>query len=211
MLVLGLSSLRASSEGVRPDAPSGRRSIIADSAYGSEENYAYLNQEQVGNYLKYNFFGKEQRPRYKSNPFAADQLKYVPENDELICPAGKRLVYQYTFHQRTDNGYRGERRHYQAEDCTGCPLKAQCHKAQGNRRVQISFQLQAWRRQASQNLTSEIGKKLRSQRGVEVESVFGLLKEDWGFRRFLLRGLEKVKTEIGLRYIAHNIAKLAVQ
>lgn len=185
--------------------------VIADSAYGSEENYAYINQEQVGNYLKYNFFGKEQRPRYKPNPFAADQLKYDPEKNELICPAGKRLIYQYTFHQRTDNGYRGERRYYQAEDCTGCPLKAHCHKAKGNRRVQISFQLLAWRRQASQNLTSEIGKKLRSQRGVDVESVFGRLKEDWGFRRFRLRGLDKVKTEIGLLCIAHNMAKLAVQ
>jgi len=187
------------------------KNVIADSAYGSEENYAYLEQEQVGNYLKYNSFGKEQRPRYKPNSFAADQLKYDPETNELICPAGKRLTYQYTFHQKTDNGYRGERQYYQAEDCTGCPLKVQCHKAKGNRRVQISFQLQAWRQQASQNLTSEVGKKLRSQRGVEVESVFGRLKEDWGFRRFRLRGLEKVKTEFGLLCIAQNLAKLAVQ
>jgi hypothetical protein len=36
------------------------KNVIADSAYGSEENYAYINQEQVGNYLKYNSFGKEQ-------------------------------------------------------------------------------------------------------------------------------------------------------
>jgi hypothetical protein len=49
------------------------QNVIADSAYGSEENYAYLEQEQVGNYLKYNTFGKEQRPRYKPNP-AADQM-----------------------------------------------------------------------------------------------------------------------------------------
>jgi transposase len=187
------------------------KNIIADSAYGSEENYAYLEQEQVGNYLKYNSFGKEQRPRYKPNSFAADQLKYDPETNELICPAGKRLTYQYTFHPKTDNGYRAERHYYQAKDCTGCPLKAQCYKSMGNRRVQISFRLQAWRRQARQNLTSEQGKKLRSQRGVEVESVFGRLKGDWGFRRFLLRGLEKVNTEIGLLCIAHNMAKIAVQ
>jgi hypothetical protein len=45
---------------------------------------------------------------------------------------------------------------------------------------------------------------------VEVESVFGRLKEDWGFCRFLLRGIEKVKTEFGLLCIAQNMAKLAV-
>lgn len=187
------------------------KKIIADSGYGSEENYAYLNQEQLGNYVKYNTFGKEQRARYKPNPFAGDQMAYDAEKDELICPAGKRLTYQYRSHPKTDNGYRGERRCYQAEDCDGCPLKEQCTKAKGNRRVYLGLQLQAWRQQARENLTSEEGKRLRALRGVEVESVFGRLKEDWGFRRFLLRGIEKVRTEFGLLCIAHNMAKLAVQ
>lgn len=187
------------------------KKVIADSGYGSEENYAYLNQEQVGNYVKYNTFGKEQRPRYKPNPFAADQMTYDAEKDELICPAGKRLTYRYSTHPKTDNGYRAERRCYEAEDCTDCPLKEQCTRAKGNRIVKKAFQLQVWREQARKNLTSEEGKKLRSLRGVEVESVFGRLKEDWGFRRFLLRGLAKVKTEFGLLCIAQNMAKLAVQ
>ena len=121
------------------------------------------------------------------------------------------MSYQSTSHPKTDNGYRAERRIYEAQECNGCPLKGQCTKALGNRRAEISFQLQAWRLQARQNLTSEHGKRLRSQRGVEVESVFGRLKENWGFRRFLLRGIEKVKTEFGLLCMAHNIAKLAVQ
>jgi transposase len=186
------------------------RNVIADSAYGSEENYAYLEQEQVGNYLKYNTFGKEQRPRYKPNPFAVDQMAYDAEKDELICPAGKRLSYQYSTHPKTENGYRGERRCYEAQECTGCPLKVLCTKAQGNRKAYLGLQLKAWRQQARENLTSEQGQKLRSLRGVEVESVFGRLKEDWGFRRFLLRGIEKVKTEFGLLCIAQNMAKLAV-
>ncbi len=187
------------------------KNVIADSAYGSEENYAYISQKQVGNYLKYNTFGQERHPRYKPNPFASDQLEYDPKRDELLCPAGKRLTYRYTFYRETDNGYRGERRCYEADDCSDCPLKIQCTKAKGNRRVELSFQLKAWRKQASQNLSSEKGQKLRSLRGVEVESVFGRLKEDWGFRRFLLRGLQKVKTEFGLLCIAQNMAKLAVQ
>jgi len=186
------------------------KNVIADSAYGSEENYAYLEQEQVGNYLKYNTFGKEQRPRYKPYPFAADQMAYDAEKDELICPAGKRLTYRYSFYSKTENGYQGERRCYQSEDCSGCPWKEQCTQAKGNRQVKMAFQLKVWRQQASQNLTSEAGKKLRSLRGVEVESVFGRLKEDWGFRRFFLRGIAKVKTEFGLLCIAQNLAKLAV-
>jgi hypothetical protein len=37
--------------------------------------------------------------------------------------------------------------------------------------------------------------------------VFGHIKEDRRFRRFLLRGLETVKTEWGLLRIAHNLLK----
>jgi hypothetical protein len=46
---------------------------------------------------------------------------------------------------------------------------------------------------------------------MEVEIVLDRIKQDWGFRRFTLRGMEKVKTEWSLLYINHNIAKLAVK
>jgi hypothetical protein len=68
-----------------------------------------------------------------------------------------------------------------------------------------------FRAQARTNLLSDQGRKLSIQRSVDVESVFGQLKHNWGFRRFLLKGKEKVRTEWGILCIAHNIAKLAVQ
>lgn len=66
------------------------------------------------------------------------------------------------------------------------------------------------RAQAKALLLSEQGIALRKQRSTDVETVFGRIKQDWGFRRFLLRGMEKVKTEWGLLCIAHNLAKLAI-
>jgi hypothetical protein len=66
-----------------------------------------------------------------------------------------------------------------------------------------------YRRKARENLTSEEGQQLRAKRSVEVESVFGHLKQNMGLRRFRLRGLEKVKAEFGLVSIAHNMKKLA--
>jgi transposase len=47
--------------------------------------------------------------------------------------------------------------------------------------------------------------RLRKQ---TVEPVFGQMKECRGFRRFLLRGLEKVRGEWSLACIAHNLLKL---
>jgi transposase len=42
-----------------------------------------------------------------------------------------------------------------------------------------------------------------------VEPVFGQVKQARGFRQFLLRGIEKVKTEWALICTAHNLTKLA--
>jgi hypothetical protein len=59
------------------------------------------------------------------------------------------------------------------------------------------------------NLCSEIGLKTRSFLLVEVESVFGDIKGNFGVRRVLLKGLERVKIEWGLHSIRHNMRKMA--
>ena len=42
-----------------------------------------------------------------------------------------------------------------------------------------------------------------------VEPVFGQIKQARGFRQFLLRGVEKVRSEWALVCIGHNLTKLA--
>lgn len=186
------------------------KNAVADSAYGSEENYAYLEKEGIQAFVKYNSFHQETKPRHKPNPFAAEQMPYDEAEDTFTCPNGQPLRYKATHQHRSDNGFESERRVYECADCSQCPLKEKCTKAQGNRQIQVSFRLRAMRAQAKDLLLSEQGTALRKQRSIDVETVFGRIKQDWGFRRFLLRGLEKVKTEWGLLCIAHNLAKLAV-
>ena len=188
--------------------------IIADAAYGSEENYAYLEEHHLGNYLKYNNFYHDTRdPRKtKEDPkhlYRADHFPYDAEKDEFICPENKRLRYVRTGPYTSENGYQTERRHYECADCQGCPNKEKCTTSPGNRQVWKSPKLMAFQQQARNNLTSVEGKKLRARRSVEVETVFGHIKHNMRFRRFMLRGLEKVKIEWGLLGIAVNMQKMA--
>lgn len=202
-------------EGVRQGLKRIPKKVVADAAYGSEENYAYLERNQVENYLKYNTFYQD--THHYRNPevirklkFQSDHFEYDLEKDQFICPAKNRLDYMFTGKYRSDNGYESQRRHYECGDCQDCPLKPECTKAKGNRRIQVSFKLLEYRKQARNNLISDQGQQLRTQRCVEVETVFGHIKHNMGFRRFHLRGLKKVKTEWGLVCIAHNMRKLAV-
>ena len=190
------------------------KKIVADAAYGSEENYAYLEQHQAENFLKYNTFYQDTHhyrdPKVlRAHQFRAENFTYDPATNTFLCPANQRLHFQYTTRYTSDNGYQSTRQVYEGFDCADCPLRSQCTKAKGNRQIRISFSLLEYRRQARENLTSEEGQRLRAQRSIEVETVFGHVKHNMGFRRFHLRGLEKVKTEWGLVSIAHNMQKLA--
>jgi len=57
-------------------------------------------------------------------------------------------------------------------------------------------------------MATEKGKKVYSLRKITVEPVYGNIKQNLGFREFLLRGLEKVKIEMNLACIAHNLQKI---
>jgi transposase len=186
-------------------------SLIADAGYGSEENYAYLAEKQVAAYVKYNTFHYEQKRHRKNNKkkYRPENFIYLPEVDQYECPQRQRLSYQYTKKYVTDNGYETRRRIYGGAACQDCPVMRECTQSKYQRRLWVGVELRKMKKAAHERLLSPRGKALRSQRPIEVEAVFGRLKQNWGFRRFMLRGLEKVKTEWGLLCIAHNLAKMA--
>ena len=74
--------------------------------------------------------------------------------------------------------------------------------------MRVNQVLLEYRPQTLENLISEEGALLRMNRSVQVEGVFGVLKEDYGFRRFLARGKQNIETQFFLLAFAFNIRKL---
>lgn len=64
------------------------------------------------------------------------------------------------------------------------------------------------RQESYENILSETGIRYRMNRSIQVEGAFGVLKNDYGFQRFLLRGKTKVKLEILLLCVEYNINTL---
>lgn len=182
-------------------------SLTADAGYGSEENYEYLEQFAIKPFVKYGYFDKEQKEKNPGNPFQPDYLHYNQTTDTYTCPMGQTMSFIGDKIRRTANGYLQTHRMYKAKNCTRCPLRGPCHKAQGDRIIQRSPNLVRYKHKARQLLTSDEGVEKRRQRW-QVEAVFGNIKQNKGFRRFLLRGLEKVNVEFGLIAIAHNLQRL---
>lgn len=186
------------------------KSITADAGYGSEENYTLLEELGIDAFVKYGKFDKEQSQRYNDKqPFASDKLYYDEQNDHYICPMGQEMAYIGDIKKQTSTGFKQTYRKYQAKNCSTCPLNGVCHKSKGNRIIEINTNLNRLKHQAHQLLNSEQGIAHRKKRCYDVEPVFGNIKHNHGFKRFMLRGKKKVEIEWGLIAIAHNIRKKA--
>lgn len=185
--------------------------LTADAGYGSEENYTDLEDKNITAFVKYNYFHKEQRDKkHRENPFDPDNFFYNPATDTYYCPMGQAMNNTHTYEAKTKNGFSQQIHRYQAQNCHGCPLRGSCHKAKGNRIIERNHNLIRLKEKAKKLLLSDKGIAHRKRRCWDVEAVFGNIKQNMGFKRFMLRGMEKVTTEIGLIAMAHNLKKFSV-
>lgn len=185
------------------------KQIVADAGYSSEENFTYLEDHGKEAYIKPNDYEIRKTKRYKSNKYRVENLQYDEENNCFICPNGKRLNFADESKEKTDNGYETVKSHYICESCAGCPHREKCFKGKyENRKVEISHTYARQKQEATERITTDYGIKLRMNRSIQVEGAFGVLKQDYGFRRFLMRGKQKTETQFFLLAIAFDIQKL---
>ena len=183
--------------------------VVADSGYGLEENYRFMDEAGIEGFVKYNRFHLEHRPRYKPDTFHPDSLYYNEEGDYYICPMGQRMSRTGTLQTRTEGGYISQSACYRAIRCKGCPLRCLCYKAKANQRtIRVNHRLNAYKRKACELLTSEEGIKERGRRCIEPEAVFGQMKSNMAYRRFRHMGKDKVVMDFTFFAIAFNIKKL---
>ena len=189
------------------------KTVIADAGYGSEENYIYAvgeEKEQRFDFLiPYGTYLKEQTRKYKKDIKNAKNWQYIEEEDIFICPNGRKVKFKKYLNRKNQSGYEQSYKIYECEDCSDCPLKPQCTKAKGNRQIHWNPIYEEMKAKAKAALECEEKAAIYAQRKVEVESVFGHIKGNRSFRRFSLRGLNKVHVEFGLVVLAHNILKVA--
>ena len=183
-------------------------SVTTDSGYESEEGYDFLKKNGQIPYIKPQTYEKWKKRTFRQDISKRENMKYSETSDSYICHAGKQLRPLYVKSQRSKNGYRSEVTVYECEDCCGCPYKEKCTRSKGNKRLYVSKKFIAARQESYENIMSETGILYRMNRSIQVEGAFGVLKNDYEFQRFLLRGKTKVKLEILLLCMGYNINKL---
>lgn len=69
---------------------------IADAGYGSEENYDYLEKNEITGIVKYTTYEKETKKSFKKKTFNTENWKYDAEQKEYTCPCGNPVPYKKT-------------------------------------------------------------------------------------------------------------------
>ena len=132
--------------------------------------------------------------------FSKDAFSDERATDTSQCPAGARLTFRFDTvelgrHIRDDATSAG----------TGCAFKQQGTRHQGGRRTT---------RWVDEQLLEEMAQRVRSRPEVMkrrkelVEHPFGTMKRWWDAGYFLMRGLEKVRTEFSLTVLAYNLRRV---
>lgn len=184
------------------------KTVVADAGYESEENYAYLKEKNQKCYIKPSNYERSKKKKYKKNIKLRENMGYDPTSDTYTCHNNRNLSYVYNKKRKYTSGYEADIKVYECESCEGCEYKSKCTRAKNNRKLYVSEAFIEYRNHSAKNITSKKGIKLRVNRSIQVEGAFGVLKQDYGFRRFLTRGKKNVKTEFLLLCFAYNINKL---
>ena len=149
-----------------------------------------------------------QLPRNGRKQLAKSCFVRNEERDVYYCPQGHEMSFEKTKPDER-NGERIVLRVYRCAECAGCPLAQACldAKAQHGRTI-TRDPYEGVRERMAAKMATEAARQIYNQRPHMAETTFALLKSVMNLRRFLLRGLEKVKTEWTWAVTAFNLGKL---
>lgn len=179
---------------------------VADAGYGSFNNYLYCEEHGMKKYMKFTMFKKECEDKsYREDPYRAVNF---PINDKgnPVCPNGKEFHYLKTRPVR-GNKYGRTEEIYQCEDCSNCPHKSKCSKAEGNRTIRLNEELTSIHNEVLNNLNSTHGALLRMNRSIQAEGAYGTIKWNRAYTRARRRGIKGLNLEIAIISCGFNLHK----
>ena len=195
----------------------GVKNICVDSGYESEENYCWFEENGVMKlYVKPSNHEQRKTRKYRTDISRRENMAYDAEADTYTCASGKTLTFDGIKKTKSQSGFELETSVYSCKDCAGCPQKEKCIRACGSKKplaerskvIYVSKRFARQRAEMEERINTTEGKLIRVNRSIQAEGVFAMVKEDMGFRRFLLRSAVKVEVEWTLLSLAYNVLKL---
>ena len=183
--------------------------VTADAGYESLDNYLYLESNRQVSFIKPSNYEAQKTKKYRAQIGRIENMRYDKEEDCYICAEGRKLHCRKVSTE-VQNGTPVTRAWYRCESRQNCPQREKCCKKQDkDAPKEVIMKETFWekRQQSLENITSERGIQLRMNRSIQVEGAFGLIKNDFGFRRFLTTGKKNIRIELLFLALGFNLKK----
>ena len=185
--------------------------IVADAGYHSEENLQWLKDNNIKSVIKPSTYETDKTRKHKKDIGSVRNMRYNAEKDCYICTKGRELKSEGEQKRKNSSGYMTTVKTYRCSNCSYCGYRKECQKhgnGISNKTIQINENYNMLQKENMERFTSEIGVRMRINRSIQVEGAFGVIKEDYNYRRILRRGKEAVYKELMLLAFGFNIRKL---
>ena len=139
--------------------------------------------------------------------YHASRFIYDGDKDCMTCPKGKTLAFSGA-RKSTSGQYMV--RLYRCQSYKDCPVRWQCSKAKRGRVVKLNPYHGAILRQKEKQRDAKKIELLKKRIGT-VEPVMAWVKHLLGFKRWTVRGIEKVRSQWMLLCTTVNLGKLYLQ
>lgn len=172
--------------------------VLADKGYYDANDLKICEKENITTYVSKQVFSNSTGER----EFYPDRFEYDKEKNVYICPAGQ--VLNCTRRKPIDEKTK-QIKYRNPKACRDCIYKDKCTKSKVGRTISRSID------QDFLDIVDErtrSNKELYKTRQMIVEHPFGTIKRGWGLSYFLTKGLESVKTEASLAFLAYNIKRV---
>ena len=180
--------------------PNKLNKIVADAGYESEENYVFLDKNNLLSYIKPSNYEKSKTRKYKKDIEFRQSLKYGEIEDKYISSDGKEFVRCKDRKTKKKSGYVSTTKIYK---CFDWNIDGQHTKG-----IYIAEKFQKYREISLRNIMSEEGIDERINRSIQAEGAFSKIKDGLSYNRFHHKGKSNVRSEINLLSIALNLNKL---
>lgn len=177
--------------------------ICADAGYGILKNYQFLKDSKIENYVKYQ--------SWEGNVNGNNPDCYQLNDDGTITCLngliGEEVTIENRHHKKANAVF------FKVNGCNSCSFKTYCKRFMKKQEedfkiFEVVKEMQLFKQEATNNLLSPKGIEIRVNRSIQVEGVFGIIKQDYKRARYNRRSIIKVSTETMLNFIGFNIAKL---
>jgi len=189
---------------VQQDVGGRLRVLLTDGGFAGGADLAAAEEAQVTVYAPVPGDGVEEPKLIPKKEF-----RWQAAEQTYVCPQGHRLEFEESWREkRADGGIQVWRYRCPPAHCQGCPLQARCTTTPASGRAVTRQQHEELIEALRARMAQPEAQALYRLRKQTVELVNADMKQHRKLRRFSGRGLTRVRCEVGMMVLAHNLLTL---